>query len=112
MSHCRSLAALSGPNVLAYLRSSAELEACQELAAGVSASDFEAAFHAPLDELMQLVELKTCTIPRLLELLPEGTLDPTPSLYDGSFLTVAGMLAFAGLANAGIRPVAKKHFLK
>jgi len=57
-----------------------------------------------------LLEMKTVTIPRLLELCPPGTVDPTIFLYDGAFYFIGFTLGVAGVSNALIRKVDPRHF--
>ena len=44
------------------------------------------------------------TVPRLLELAPPGTQDPTPYLYDVTYQYVTGLLCLAACANMLVRP--------
>jgi hypothetical protein len=46
-----------------------------------------------------------------MEISPTGTVDPTPSLYNLTMYLMAGLLAFALVANALVRPVDSKHYL-
>lgn len=64
---------------------------------GVSISDEKA--------MRSLIEAKTVTIERLLELAPMGTVDPTPFLYDSSCYAAAGLMGVAALRNLAIRPL-------
>ena len=52
---------------------------------------------AKADAAEALIASKTVTLPLLLRLLPPGTPDPSPLLYDDAFYTLAGFstLAFA-----------------
>jgi hypothetical protein len=58
-----------------------------------------------------LVEAKAVTLPRLLELCPPGTIDPSISLYNTSLYTMAGALGMAFVCNALVKPIDKKHFV-
>ena len=51
------------------------------------------------------------TIPRLLELAPPGTPDPSPLLYNTTMYGIAGMLTIAAAANFMIKPVDPKYHL-
>ena len=55
-----------------------------------------------------MVEAKTVTIAKLMEIVPAGTADPTPTLYNMTMYLMAGLLALALLS---IKPVAAKHHL-
>ena len=68
-------------------------------------ADFQSAFGAPVSELAALKATKVVSIPRLLELVPEGTPDPTPMLYNDACYFVCGLLAMSAVANGMIRPV-------
>ena len=57
-----------------------------------------------------LVEAKTVTIPRLLELAPAGTLDPSPFLYTSTLYSMAGLVAAAAILHTAITPVQQIYF--
>ena len=46
-----------------------------------------------------LIASKTATLPLLLTIAPEGTVDPSPLLYDDAFYTLAGFSALACVCN-------------
>jgi hypothetical protein len=92
-----SAAALVGPN---------------KLTSTLEPSQFEKAFGAPVAKLESLIEAKAITIPRLMELVPMGTTDPTPVLYNTTMYGVGGMLSVALLANYLIGPIDPKFHLK
>jgi hypothetical protein len=52
-----------------------------------------------------LITAKTITIERVLELVPVGTVDPTPFLYDTTCDAAAGLMGVAALSNLAIRPL-------
>lgn len=107
-----SAAALVGPNMLGYLRESSYETAIKELTSMLEPSQFEKAFGAPVAKLESLIEAKAITIPRLMELVPMGTTDPTPVLYNTTMYGVGGMLSVALLANYLIGPIDPKFHLK
>ncbi len=72
---------------------------------------FREAFGAPLDQLDLLVTGKTVTIPRLMELVPPGTIDPSSTLYNSTMYLMAALLGIALVANLLIRPVDARHHL-
>ncbi len=104
-----STAGVLGPEVVAYLRERALLVALKDLASKVDASAFEQTFGAPLSQLATLIDKKTVTLPKLMDLAPSGTIDPSSTLYSSTMLTMAGLLLIALVANALVRPVAPKH---
>jgi len=106
-----STAGVLGPWAITTLREHAEQQAVHRLAQSVSPSEFVARFGAPLDQLPLLVERKTVTIAKLLELAPSGTVDPTCTLYNTTMYLMAGLLAVGWLANSLVRPVADKYHL-
>ena len=103
-----SIAATCGPQLFAYTRGKAKSAAIDDLASKCDPKDFEAAFGAGLDQLEGLKAANTATIPRLLELCPEGTPDPTPFLYDVTYQYVTGLLCLSACANLMMRPAIGK----
>ena len=99
-----SVAATCGPQLFAYTRAQAKSAAIDDLASKCNPRDFEAAFGAGLDQLEGLKAANTATIPRLLEIAPAGTPDPTPFLYDVTYQYVTGLLCLAACANLLVRP--------
>lgn len=102
-----STAGVLGPLAIASLRERALAEAIHKLAATVSPSRFEATFGAPIDRLEALIAEKSVTIPRLMEIAPPGTVDPSSSLYNTTMFLMAGLLAAALVANLLIQPVTR-----
>jgi len=107
-----SVAGVVGPLAITSLRQSASLRAISDLAAMVDPTTFQQRFGAPLEQLDQLVTAQTVTIARLMEIVPPGTVDPTPGLYNSTMYLMAVLLAVGLLANAFMRPVAERHYLK
>ena len=103
-------AAVLGPNVLASLRQSSYDASVVELAARVDPAAFREAFGAGVESLGQLVDAKTVSIARLMEIAPAGTVDPTPMIYDSTMHTMSGVLALAVVFNMAMRPVDPKHY--
>jgi hypothetical protein len=58
-----------------------------------------------MDQAAKLVESKAITISKLMVLVPPGTLDPTPHLYDTTMYSMAGLMSLAVVAHAFVRPV-------
>ena len=104
-------ACLIGPRMMTYLRESAYTEQLTSLAGQVAPDKFAAAFGAPVTELPTLIKAKAVTIPRLLELLPPDTPNPTYVLYDSTLYTFAGVVAMGLVANGLVRPVPSKYFV-
>jgi hypothetical protein len=104
-------AALVGPLLITLQRSSALRSALQSLAERVDADAFARKFGAPIEQLEQLIEAKTVTINALLDILPPGTVDPTPFLYNQTMYSAAAILSMAAIANLVIKPVDRRHFV-
>ena len=107
-----SAAGLIGPFAITYLRDFSEKRAINDLTSLVNPAAFEAHFDAPLSRLQELIAAKTVTVGKLMEIAPQGTVDPTPNLYNVTMFVMAGLLALAFFANMAIRPVAERHLLK
>ena len=65
-----------------------------------------------IENLEQLISAKTVTISKLMEVVPEGTIDPTPSLYNSTMYAMAGLLVIAFFSNLFMKPVDKKHHVE
>ena len=106
-----STAGVVGPLVITNLRESTRLSAVHKLAANIDPEKFKAAFGAGMDQLDQLVTAKSVTIAKLMELAPAGTSDPTPSLYNTTMYSMAGLLLVGFVCNLLVRPVHEKHHM-
>lgn len=91
--------ATAGPMGLAALRGHEQSKAIDNLAATVDPAKFEAAFGMSLEYKQSLIDSKTLTISRLMEIVPPGTVDPTPYLYNSTFYTAAGFIGLAAVCN-------------
>lgn len=107
-----STAGVLGPFAITYLRDVSVDSAIRDLAARVDPAAFVAKFGAPVTELAALVEAKTVTIARLMEIAPAGTIDPTPSLYNTTMYVMAALLVVAFFANLFMRPVKEHHHVE
>ena len=107
-----STAGILGPMAIASLRDSATGKAIQGLVEKVDAVTFENTFGAGVAQLDSLIEAKTVTISKLMEVVPAGTIDPTPSLYNQTMYLMAGLLIVAFVLNFLMRPVNAKHHIK
>jgi len=106
-----SAASVMGPMGLSTLRAHSEASAIQGLLTAVDPLRFQAAFGAPLAQAQALVDAKTVTIARLMEVMPPGTVDPTPFLYDSTCMAAAGLMGVAAIAHSAIKPVANLNDL-
>jgi len=106
-----STAGVLGPLAITSLRELSVRRAIDKLVAQVDPVDFQQEFNAPLEQVQTLVEAKTVTIPRLMELVPEGTVDPSSTLYNTTMYLMAALLGIALVSNLLVRPVHPKHHL-
>jgi len=101
--------AVCGPMGLAYLRSESHHSAIHDLLSSVEdESAFESAFGCALtdsERIETLIDAKTVSISRLMDIVPADTVDPTPFLYDSTFYVAAGLMGTAFLSNLAIRPL-------
>jgi MFS family permease len=101
--------AVVGPMGLAYMRSRSVDQGIDNLLGVVQDKGaFEQTFGCALEDtetIQTLIDAKTITIARLVELAPVGTLDPTPFLYDSTCYAAAGLMGVSFLANLAIRPL-------
>jgi len=107
-----STAGVLGPQVLSYLRNSELKKAINGLVENVNATVFEEKFGMGVDKLETLIKSKTVSINALLEILPEGTVDPTPGLYNSTMYFMAGLLFVALILNLCMKPVDPKFYIK
>lgn len=98
-----STAAVLGPVLMSLLRQRAYEAQCTLLANALDSQLFITAFGAPKSELSHLISSKTVTLPRLMELMPPGTVDPTPLLYDSSMYAMSAFLGVGLVCNLLIR---------
>jgi MFS family permease len=107
-----SVAGVLGPVAITALREKSLHDAIAKLSNQIPSEQFQSAFGAPLSELPLLVKNKTVTIAKLLELVPPGTQDPTPTLYNTTMFLMAMLLVAALLANSAVKPVHQKHHME
>merc|ERR1711892_41958 len=103
-------ASIAGPALLLNLRSSAEKDAINQLMTKIQPDAFISKFAADPSQLDQLVSAKTVTIPRLMEIAPTGTLDPSPFIYNSTLYTMAGLVSVAAMLHFMVKPVNSKYF--
>ncbi|MBI1354880.1 MAG: MFS transporter [Acidobacteria bacterium] len=100
-----STAGVLGPLAITSLRENAVEKALRDLAAKADPTRFAEQFGAPIGQLEQLIAEKTVTIPKLLEIAPPGTADPSTTLYNSTMYLMAALLVVALAANLMVRPV-------
>ena len=94
------------------LRERSLQQAIERLAKQANPSAFAAKFGAPIDQLQTLVAQKNVTLPKLMEIAPQGTVNPASTLYNSTMLLMACLLAVALAANLLVRPVDPKHQMR
>ena len=101
--------AVAGPMGLAFLRGQATDHAMHDLLSKVTdATRFETYFGCSLDDserIQKMIDAKTITISRLMEVVPEGIHDPTPFLYDSTCYAAAALMSVAFVSNLLIQPL-------
>ena len=107
-----STAGVLGPFAITYLREMSREQAIYDLIRKVEPSAFLEKFGAPIDQIEQLINAKTVTIAKIMEIAPPGTLDPTPNLYNTTMYAMAALLVIAFFANLFMRPVHGRHHHK
>jgi MFS family permease len=106
-----STAGVLGPLAITSLRESSLQDAIERLAKQVNPADFAAKFGAPVDQLQMLVDHRTVTLAKLMEIAPPGMINPASTLYNSTMFLMAGLLSIALLANLLVRPVDPKHYM-
>lgn len=107
-----SSAGVFGPLAITSLREISVSNSIRDLAAKIDPVLFRQKFGEGIDKLELLVEAKTVTIPKLMEIAPPGTVNPTAGLYNTTMYLMAVLLFIALIANATMRPVDAKHHMK
>ena len=106
-----STAGVLGPWAITTLRESSMKQAIVNLASQIDPTRFHETFGATAEQLDSLVASKTVTLARLLAISPDGTVNPSATLYNSTMYLMAGLLAIACIANAMIRPVDARFHL-
>jgi len=107
-----TLSTILGPSLLLNLRKSAESSAIQDLLAKVNPATFQETFGADLTQAQSLIEAKTLTISKLMTIMPPGTLDPSPFIYNNTMYVMAGLVSCGAAMHLLVRPVNPKYFEK
>ncbi|NCC21698.1 MAG: MFS transporter [Alphaproteobacteria bacterium] len=107
-----SVAGVLGPMAITSLREMSLNAAVHDLAKIVDPQTFAAKFGAGVEQLDALLANKAVTIGKLMEIAPEGTIDPTPTLYNTTMYAMAALLFIALLANLSVKPCADRHYME
>ncbi|MSR56061.1 MAG: MFS transporter [Planctomycetaceae bacterium] len=106
-----STAGVIGTLTLSSLREHSRGRAMTQLAESIDPAAFAVKFGVAINELPALIQKNVVTIPKLLELAPPGTIDPSGSLYNSTMVLMALFLGIAAVANWFVRPVDVRHHL-
>lgn len=106
-----SSAGVFGPVAITSLREISVNKAIKDLVSKIDPAQFQTKFGAGIENLNTLVDAKTVTIAKLMEIAPAGTIDPTPNLYNTTMYLMAVILFIALLSNAFMHPVHDKHHM-
>ena len=107
-----TVSTIAGPTLLLNLRSAAEQSAIKELLSKVDPAAFQQLFGVDMSQAQALIEAKTLTISKLMTIMPPGTLDPSPFIYNNTMYAMAGLVSVGAALHFMVRPVDKKHFEK
>jgi len=107
-----TVSTILGPGLLLNLRKMAETEALTDLLSKVDPVAFASKFGADISSAPTLIEAKTLTISKLMTIMPEGTVDPSPFLYNSTMYTMAGLVGVGAMLHFLVRPVNQKYFEK
>ena len=73
---------------------------------------FQGHFGVDVSQANILIEAKTLTISKLMTIMPPGTLDPSPFIYNNTMYTMAGLVSVGAALHLMVRPVNPKYFEK
>lgn len=107
-----TVSTIMGPGLLLNLRKVAESQALTDLLGKVDPAAFTSKFGVDISTAPTLIEAKTLTISKLMTIMPEGTVDPSPFLYNNTMYTMAGLVSVGAMLHFMIRPVNQKFFEK
>ena len=83
-----------------------------DLLSKVDPSLFEEVFGTDLSHAQTLIEAKTLTITKLMNIMPPGTMDPSPFIYNNTMYAMASLVSCGAVLHFLVKPVDKKFFEK
>ena len=107
-----TISTILGPGLLLNLRKMAETDALRDLLAKVDPTAFMDKFGAEVGSAQGLIEAKTLTISKLMTIMPPGTVDPSPFLYNNTMYTMSALVGVAACLHFMVKPVDQKYFEK
>ena len=63
-----------------------------------------------MSQAQTLIEAKTLTISKLMTIMPPGTLDPSPFIYNDTMYTMAALVSVGAMLHLMVKPVDPKYF--
>jgi MFS family permease len=100
-----SAAALTGPALISSLRYNSEMKAMNDLMELITPNQFQDTFGVSIDKANELIVAKSLSISRLMEIVPEGTIDPSPHLYDSTMQALTGLMAVSVVSHLLVKPI-------
>ena len=88
-----STAGVLGPVAITQLRQNSMENAIENLVSKISPEKFQEIYGAPIEQLSLLVKQKTVTISSLMQHMPEGTINPSTTLYNSTMYAMAGLVS-------------------
>ena len=73
---------------------------------------FQTTFGADMSQVQALMDAKTLTISKLMTIMPPGTLDPSPFIYNNTMFTMAGLASIGAVLHLLVKPIDTKYFEK
>ena len=118
MSVC-ALSGIFGPFIVTYLRKLKYESSIYELTKYIDKDIFLKEFNASMDDLNSLIQSKTVTIQKLMELIPNNLIndniiiDQTPFLYNNTMYAIIGAIAICALSNLMVKKLGlpKQRFI-
>ena len=83
-----------------------------DLLSKVNPNQFQEVFGADLSQAQTLIEAKTLTITKLMTIMPPGTLDPSPFIYNTTMYAMASLVSVGAALHLMVKPVDQKFFEK
>ena len=83
-----------------------------ELLAKADPTKFQETFGVDMSQVQTLIEAKTLTISKLMTIMPPGTIDPSPFIYNNTMYTMAGLVSLGAALHLMVKPVDDKYFEK
>ena len=101
---------IMGPAILLHLRSVEEAKSIETILRSVDPAVFKSVIGEDISSATVLLENKSLTLSKLVSMLPQDVVDPSPFLYDSTMYTMAGLAACSALLHYSVKPVHRKSF--